>query len=357
MVLTSLPVAVVSVSAQTRRQSTRTQSNEAMGPYVQTVVGTSEYYSDDSVFFRSRKVFVSRVDLQIGASPQVRGGLRTAPGIDEEDVKLERRILVATMTSANNIYMGYLSPVVNGQQIYVRRKIATKQIIAIINCGNWTRQLGSDYSFQECDKTPGPCIPGEMTTKTEMATEEDGSPVTIVTSSDGCTTRIERTIVRTKIETKIEKETEYVKECVPGAWLDVYEHGNFNGKLGKSFKVAEVIGGLPGELQSAIVAQVTKEKVNYLMIQQGACENERTRIKVRWFTKSGGWNWVSFLVGTAVGAAVVYFIKRSDKARKTNTVQQPPRGTTFTGGSTGSDGNPTGSGSGLGTVPTRPRRP
>lgn len=327
MILTSLPVAA---SGQTRTRVRQT-----------TVTESSTYYEDDTVIFRSKKVFVSSVDLLIGSSPEVPGGLKTAPAADEEDVPLDRRIIVATKTSRNNIYIGYLNPTVNGRQIIVRRKIDSKKILAIVNCGNWTRELGADYTF-ECDTTPGPCVPGEMQTATEESVSPDGKTKTvIVTSSDGCKTKIEKTITTT---VDVPRDV-----CVPGAWVDVLEKGGSTGKLGDKFKVSEAIAGLPAEIQTQITSRIGKDKINYLLVQQGACEEEKGRISVRWFVKGGGWNWFSFIVGAAVGAAVVYFIKRrrsNPTPIKSQTQPLPPR--TRINGSGSTSG---------GTVGTRPRRP
>lgn len=332
IVLTSLPVAV---NAQTR---SRYSGGHA--------VGTSEYYNDDTVILRSRKSFISSVDIHVGRSPEVPGGLKTAPAADEEDVPLEKRTLVATRTSLGNIYIGYLNPIVNGKQIMVRRKKASKKIIAVINCGNWTRELAADYSFESCEAEAGPCIPGkEEILKDEEYISEDGKTKTkIVTTSDGCKTRIEKTV------TIVDYRRDEV--CVEGAWLDVLEQGSYNGKLGKAFKVSDAIQSLPTELQQKILAEVGKDKVSYLFVQQGACENERDRFRVRWFTKDGGMSkWVYFLAGVGVGFLLGYVIHGTpDKpvfaAQKVQTTP-PVRNTPGMG---------SGSTSG-GTIGTRPRRP
>ncbi|HMQ02026.1 MAG TPA: hypothetical protein PKD79_03090 [Candidatus Doudnabacteria bacterium] len=334
MILTSLPLAV---SAQTR---TRYSGGHA--------VGTSEYYNDDTVILRSRKSFINSVDIHIGRSPEVPGGLKTAPAADEEDVPLEKRILVATRTSLGNIYIGYLNPIVNGKQIIVRRKKASKKIIVVINCGNWTRELAADYSFV-CDTTPGLCVPGKVDTNREEYISEDGKTKTvIVTTSDGCKTRIEKTV--TIVETKY--------RCEPGILDPTPLYETASGKLGKAFKVAEVTSHLSQEIRVGAIAHLP-EKVNALIIYQEACpvdENKRM-IKVHYFTSSGGWSWVSFFVGAGIGFVIGFVVRGSGRPDKP--VLIPPVTPTKTGNasrptSTGVGGGPT---SGGGTIGTRPRRP
>lgn len=295
-VLTALPIAQPA-QAQTRRRAAKPRD---IKPRPREAVGNSEYYNDDDVIFRSRKVFVSSVDITIGTSPEVPGGLKTAPGPDEEDVALTKRILIATRTSMGNIYIGHLNPVVNGRQVYVRQKKVSHKIIAIINCGNWARELAADYSFQ-CDTTPGACVPGEETTTTESSVSDDGKTKTvIVTTSDGCKTRIEKTITTVKDN----------PVCIPGSWTDVLEQGDYNGKLGKSFQVDEVIGSLSGELQEKIKAQVTREKVNYLFVQRGACELESKTVRARYFIKGKGMSkWIYFALGFGAGFFTGYIVR------------------------------------------------
>lgn len=323
---TSLPL---SVNGQTRRQN-------------QSGVGTSDYYNDDSVIFRSNKVFVSSVDLIVGASPEIAGGLKTSPASDEEDVALDKRIIVATKTSRNNIYIGWLNPTVNGKQVIVRRKKASKKIIAIVNCGNWTRELGADYSF-ECNPIPGACVPGETKSDTQENVSDDGLTVTVIkTTTDGCKTTIEKVITKTVKETK--------NVCVEGAWVDVLEQGDSAGKLGDKFKVADAISGLPEEVKTQILSGINKKEINYLLVQQGACENEKGKIKVRWFVKGGKWNWFSFLVGAGVGFLGGYLIKRTRNNPVPAKIQNqtlPPR--------TGISGSGSTSGGSVGTRRTRPR--
>ncbi len=283
------------------------------------------------------------MDLHIGASPEVPGGLQTAPAEDEEDIALDRPIIVATKSSTGKILIGTVNPIVNGKQIYVRRIKATLKIIVIINCGNWTRQLGGDFTFK-CDTRPGACIPGDTVSDTSEDISTDGKTRTvIVTTSDGCTTKIEKTVTTT-VENRVEV-------CKPGS-LDPTPLVNISGNVKKSFKVSEAIKQFTTEQQSEIISKIGQEKINGLIIFQGACEEERGSLAVYWFAKKGGgWNWLSFIVGAGVGFAFGYWIKGSPD----NPVLQTPTKTinipTIRTGATG-NGNNTSTG-----ITTRPRKP
>lgn len=342
--MTSLPLSVQ--ASVVSKPQTQNETVEVMGPVVEPVAETINPqtfdYNDDNYIFRAKHVYVSSVDLIVGASPQVPGGLKTAPGSGEEDVDLDKRILVMTATSRNNVYIGWLNPVSNGKQVKVRRIKATKKIIAIINCGNWTREIGASYTF-ECSPVAGPCVPGETKTSTEELVSDDGLTVTVIkTTTDGCKTTIER------VTTKTVKETKNV--CVEGAWVDVLEQGNSAGKLGDKFKVVDAISGLPQEVQTQILSGINKKEINYLLVQQGACENEKGKIKVRWFVKGGKWNWFSFLVGAGVGFLGGYLIKRT-RNNPTPSGKTPYQQNTRTGIS----GSGSTSGGSVGTRRTRPR--
>ncbi len=335
MFVSSLPL---SVFAQTRKSRAGSNSSET----AKWTVGTDEYYRNDAVIFTGKKIPASSVNIHVGGDPQLSGGLTSEPAADEEDVALDRTIIVATKSGSGSIRIGPLEPTYKGKQIYVRRLKVSKKIIATINCGNWTREIGANYTF-ECQSSAGPCVPGETKTDTSETVSDDGkTKTTIVTTSNGCVTKIDKTVTITTVQTN--------NVCVPGAWVDVLEQGDSNGKLGKSFKVSEVISSLPAEVQSKITSAVGKEKINYLLVQQGACESEKQNIKVRWFSKSGGWNWVSFLVGVGVGFAIGYIVRGSPNSPVLNGIKSTNTAPVRTG-ATGS-----GSTSG-GVVDTRPRKP
>ncbi len=304
---TLLPPSVSAVTPFTPQTSSilsdQVFTPEPMGPFVALAAGNSSYYRNDQVIFQGSVVRLSSVDLHIGADPEIPGGDQSAPASDEVDTYLTEPIIVITRARSRRFILGTVNPVINGVKVVVRRIKATGKIIEILNCGNWTRALNSDYTF-ECDTTVGPCVPGAMEIKTTEEVSPDGKTKTVVTvSSDGCTTKVDTRVVTTEIK----------EVCTENSWLDVFEHGDVNGKLGKSFKADEVIGQLPQEIQDNIHKSLGgKNKINYIFVQRGACESQASLIRVRWFRKDGGLSkWVYFLVGMGVGVGLGYIIRGS----------------------------------------------
>lgn len=344
--MTSLPLSVQASVVSKPQTQNETVEVEAMGPVVEPVVETINPqtfdYNDDNYIFRAKQVYVSSVDLIVGASPQVPGGLKTAPAAGEEDVDLDKRILVMTATSRNNVYIGWLNPTSNGKQVKVRRIKATKKIIAIINCGNWTREIGASYTF-ECSPVAGPCVPGETKTSTEELVSDDGLTVTVIkTTTDGCKTTIEKVITKTVKETK--------EVCKEGS-LDPVPLVNISGQVKDSFKVADQISQFTSQQQQEILSKIGQEKINGLLIFRGACETEREVLSVHWFAKKGSkWNWMSFLVGVGAGFLGGYLIKRT-RNNPTPAIKTPFQQNTRTGIS----GSGSTSGGSVGTRRTRPR--
>jgi hypothetical protein len=288
IVLTGLPVFV---EAQTRYKP---------GTYKP---GTSEYYSDDAVITTvTHRVAVKRIgSIHIGGDPQVRGGLyNIPPAADEEDVELDREIMIGTMSASKVLYIGRVSPVLdNGTKVIVRRKKLTLKIIAIVNCGNWSRQFGAEVE-KVLDKQTEflPCRPFEDGRR-KIRDELIGN-TRFEEFDDGCKKEVIKTI------TVVDKTT----VCIEGSWLEVVRHGNDYGKVsGKKFKAVDVI---PSSIQAEVFAQspeLREKKVKFLQVLQGACESEKQRFKLVWFTGDGGWHWKEFLIGLGAGFLVGYLVR------------------------------------------------
>lgn len=147
-------------------------------------------------------------------------------------------------------------------------------------------------------------------------------------------------------------DTKYV--CEPGTLDPTPLYETSNGKLGKAFRVSEVISHLPQAIQAQVNGRIP-EKVNALIIYREACPADENNIliKVHYFTKGGGWSWVSFFVGVGVGFVLGYIVRgRPDKP--VFNVPTPTK--------SGNAARPTGVGTGSGstaggTIVTRPRRP
>ncbi len=289
VVLTGLPI---NVAAQTRTNTS--------GP------GTSAYYSDDSVVRTvTTRVKINRLGwIHVGGNPQVKGGLyNIAPASDEEDVELTREITIMTMSASRVLYIGQLPTVLdNGTKVIVRRKIGTRKIIAIVNCGNWAREIGAetevildkqiDYLKCEPFKDGRRKIRDEVIGNTRYEEYDDGCKKEVITTITNTTPGINTT------------------ECVPNSWLEVVRAGNDTGRVsGKKFKAADMI---PADIREQVLTQapdLRDKKVKFLQVLQGACESERNKFKLVWFTGDGGWHWKEFLIGFGAGFLTGYLVR------------------------------------------------
>lgn len=305
--------------------------------------GTSSYYNRDDVARKSKQVKVNRLSwIQIGGDPQVRGGLtEDSLGPGEKDVPLDREIEAMTMSGEGTLYIGRISPVVNGVQIYVRIIVATGDIIAIVNCGNWARDLGRHPvpkpTTLDCPKNPLGMQTISDTTVGDTRT---------ITRSDGCLTEITNTTVTVLPGTNTE-----TKVCIEGSWIEVVRAGNDRGKVsGKKFLAESMI---PEKIRAAILAQepdLKGKKVKFLQVLQGACENEHNKFKLIWFTGEG-WHWKEFLIGFGAGFITGYIVRGTPDCP----VLIPPTGSTKIQPGTNGNTRPNITPSNPGTANSRPR--
>lgn len=154
---------------------------------------------------------------------------------------------------------------VHGLQVYLLYYKPTGEPEAVINCGNW---CWTDFRFS----VPKPEV--RIETKTEI-----------------------------RIEYKDREVEKVVQKCKPGSWDDVYVHGEGHGKKeAKKFRLKD-LADVTHQVKE-IVARETglkaKDDLYYILVQIGACPEEKNRVRVVWFGPDG-WHWKEFLIGVGVG--------------------------------------------------------
>lgn len=274
--------------------------------------GSVAYYNDDKVRYSASSYRIVKnplYEVTVTGDPQVPGGLTIPPQADEEDVVNDRVRQVEIMSGSNTLYIGELPTeliTADGKKvpIKIRRKKASKKLLAVINCGNWAREL-SDGERVTTNTVYKDCIPGPEKLIDEQ-TLTDGTLVKVY--SDGCTKTIKtfKQVVKT--------ETQYINnskpcDCDPKALVDVAKMGKTIGKLNSSptFEIKNVI---PQDLRDAIFAQAPElakmKKAKFLHIQRGICDDTKNTFTVEALDTEGRTK--TFLIGLAVGAGIGYGI-------------------------------------------------
>jgi hypothetical protein len=190
-----------SLVVPTNAQAEITQP-EQMGPFVSPEAamqqdreqwGTRAYFDNNNVLFSAVSVSMN-LNLIIGGSPQVRGGLTSYQlGADEQWMTLEGTITVITMAANGKAYIGKIH---KGEVV-----LATMdgKIKAIKRCGNWARQIGARFTITCPPSAAGPCQPdprGMTERSREQQTLADGSIEEVVIKSDDCKTEVTKIITK-----------------------------------------------------------------------------------------------------------------------------------------------------------------
>ncbi len=188
---------------------------------------------DDPAYYRSPNVrFLSmnfnkaqRADFTylVGSSPQIRGGAKTQPQADEEDVPNDRVRDIETMSKGMTLSIVKLPtemPVrdaegkivrANGkvvmEPVMVRQKKGSGQLLMVLKCANWSREVGYDpIPPQPIDNTCRDFNPNP----TPTANRNDKGEIISYSYDFGCGNK-----ATVAVEVRKEKE---VCNCTPGSY-------------------------------------------------------------------------------------------------------------------------------------------
>lgn len=325
--------------------------------------GTPEYYNDDTRRDKAKnaKYPIKDRNQRVGGNPQVdrkKGEDVSDPLTDQEDpndneedvlvtdvLKESRKktLQIETLDRDNNLWvLDTPTTDIYGEPVVVRRKVNTKKIVMIINCGNWAREVGPDYPVVKptpevidntCkDHNPNP---------TPTENRENGKLVS-KTYNFGCgnvvTVPVETTPAECP-ECKSGSETEIYKRIGDRTYAD-WESSLVSVnelKKAKGFTLAEVIS----EIEAGVVRKFGKQAGLDLLAQLEAqkagigklllkslriaidpCELSKGKYKLVFDAVSGDKkvNWLSkfkwfFIVALGIVAAVI-IIKSTHQSTK-----------------------------------------